>query len=165
MNLNEARTLATTAMTTHGLKGWTFKFNNQKSTMGLTKHYKRTIELSTLMTEHATREQVTATIGHEIAHALVGPGHGHGPVWKRQMLAMGLEPKRCGETNDDQQKVIVATAKYVMTCSVSGKMVGTLNRLVKTRTDRRGFTRTYTGHRCQCHRSSVLYNGKPWSEL
>src|SRR4051812_12271673 len=36
------------------------------------------------------------TLLHEIAHALVGPGHGHGPAWRRKCREVGARPVRCG---------------------------------------------------------------------
>ncbi len=35
------------------------------------------------------------TILHEIAHALVGPGHGHDSVWRTQALKIGCTGSRC----------------------------------------------------------------------
>jgi hypothetical protein len=43
---------------------------------------------------HDERE-VRDTILHEIAHALVGPSHGHDAVWRRQALAIGSSGQRC----------------------------------------------------------------------
>lgn len=34
--------------------------------------------------------QVAATTVHELAHAVLGPGHGHGAEWKRTARALGL---------------------------------------------------------------------------
>lgn len=34
--------------------------------------------------------QIAATAVHELAHAIVGPGHGHGAAWKRAARALGL---------------------------------------------------------------------------
>lgn len=168
MDLREAQTLARTAMRAHGLYGWTFKFNRRRNTFGVCFHQQRTIELSTLLTQHGTREQVTQTIGHEIAHALVGAGEGHGPKWKAQMREMGLRPDRCGEANDTQKIILATTAKYTLTCATSGDTLGTLDRIVKSRRvrTRNGYgIRTYGSRICKCHRSPVLYNGKTWEAI
>jgi hypothetical protein len=47
---------------------------------------------------------------HEIAHAIVGPGHGHGPVWKLQAIALGIAPERCDRIS------VLAPGKYVAVC-------------------------------------------------
>lgn len=160
MNLREAQTLAITAMRAHGLDDWTFSFNRRKNSFGLTNYTRRTIQLSAILTEHGTREQVTQTIGHEIAHALCGIGTGHGPVWKAKMRSMGLVPDRCGDTSEEQVQALRSAAKYVITCSVTGKTIAHKNRIVKTRSLGDGRTRRYKGHRCNCHNVEVLYNGK-----
>jgi predicted SprT family Zn-dependent metalloprotease len=38
---------------------------------------------------------IVESVKHEIAHALVGPGHGHGEVWQRQAAELGIPPVRC----------------------------------------------------------------------
>lgn len=170
MNLREAETLAITAMRAHGLNGsWHFKWNNRKTALGLAqvKNGQKTIQLSKILTLHAAREDVIQTIGHEIAHAIVGVGKGHGPEWRAQMRNMGLVPKVCGEANAQQKIALESAAKYVVTCSVTGKTVATMNRLVKERKVRRGgymVTRKYNAHRCKCHNVAVLYNGRHWEE-
>ena len=41
-----------------------------------------------------TPSQVAATTVHELAHAVIGPGHGHGAAWKRTARALGLVDPR-----------------------------------------------------------------------
>lgn len=91
MDMNTARALAHTMMNDHGLtaRGWTFHFDNAQRRLGLCKHSQRQITVSRYMTEAATREQFANTMTHEIAHALVGPGHGHGPIWKAKARSLG----------------------------------------------------------------------------
>lgn len=166
MNLREAQTLALTAMRAHGLNGWTFSFNRSKTTFGMCYHTRQEIQLSSMLTQHADRHQVIQTIGHEIAHALVGKAAGHGPVWKTKMRSMGLSPDRCGETNEQQKIVLAAAAKYLVTCPIDGKQIATMNRLVKTRRNRRtGTLRVYKGHVCRCHSKPALYNGRSWDDI
>ena len=71
-------------MTRHGLHGWAFRFNRCKQAMGLCVYHRRSIELSIYFVERDNPvEEIRDTILHEIAHALVGPGHGHDKVWKK----------------------------------------------------------------------------------
>ena len=44
-------------------------------------------------------EEVRDTILHEVAHALVGPGHGHDTVWKATAAQVGARPQRRGRTS------------------------------------------------------------------
>src|SRR5271165_928788 len=64
--------------------------------MGLCAYARRTIELSTYFVERNGQEEILDTVLHEIAHALVGPGHGHDAVWKRKCVEIGARPARCG---------------------------------------------------------------------
>ena len=44
-------------------------------------------------------EEIRDTLLHEIAHALVGPGHGHDAVWEARCLEVGAIPRRCGQAD------------------------------------------------------------------
>ena len=43
-------------------------------------------------------DEVRDTILHEIAHALVGPGHGHDAVWKAKCVEVGAKPEAAAAT-------------------------------------------------------------------
>lgn len=96
MNLNEARTLAITLMDKHGLieNGWNFEFDRAKKRLGACHYSKRKITISHYMTEAADEETVTQTLLHEIAHALLPVGAGHGPQWKALAKRIGYTGKR-----------------------------------------------------------------------
>jgi predicted SprT family Zn-dependent metalloprotease len=87
-------TLAHELFTTHGLQDWCFGFNRSKATLGLCRYEARCIELSVHLVERNGPEAVQDTLLHEIAHALVGPGHGHDDAWKRKCLEIGAKPER-----------------------------------------------------------------------
>lgn len=56
------------------------------------------------------------TILHEVAHALVGPGHGHDEVWKATCLEVGARPERCyGE------EVEMPKGRWRATCGGCGR--------------------------------------------
>lgn len=86
-------------MTVHRLQDWRFGFNRRKQSLGLCVYSRRTIELSLPFVELNPHEAIRDTILHEIAHALVGPRHGHDRVWKRKCLEIGAIPQRCGDAN------------------------------------------------------------------
>src|SRR4051794_1787659 len=100
----EARRLALELMARHGLHGWSFQFNWRKRSMGLCRFAVRTIELSAPFVEYNGEDEIRDTILHEIAHALVGPGHGHDAVWKRKCLEIGAKPQRCGQADMPEGK-------------------------------------------------------------
>src|SRR5690606_2786854 len=96
MNHFDAARLARDLMRQHRLHAWTFAFNRAKRGMGLCRYTDRRIELSIHFVTRNDEAEVRDTILHEIAHALAGPEAGHGERWKRQCLAIGATPERCG---------------------------------------------------------------------
>lgn len=92
-------TFATQLITAHGLSDWSFAYNRRKRAMGLCVYQRRTIELSAPFVERNGPPELLDTLLHEIAHALVGPGHGHDAVWKQKCIEVGAKPQRCGEAD------------------------------------------------------------------
>jgi predicted SprT family Zn-dependent metalloprotease len=90
------RRLALALLETHGLVDWSFRFNRHKQSMGYCRYGDRLIELSIYFVEHNDGVEIRDTLLHEIAHALVGPGHGHDRHWKQKCLEIGARPNRCG---------------------------------------------------------------------
>jgi predicted SprT family Zn-dependent metalloprotease len=83
-------------LTEHGLYDWSFEFNRRKLQMGLCLFGLRQIALSVHFVEMNDDAAVRDTLLHEIAHALVGPGHGHDAVWKAKCREIGARPERLG---------------------------------------------------------------------
>ena len=54
------------------------------------------------------------TIRHEIAHALVGPGHGHSIVWQHAAKQVGADTSATYEECDNIEKLRLSKVKYVM---------------------------------------------------
>jgi predicted SprT family Zn-dependent metalloprotease len=92
--LQETRQLALDLFSRHGLPDWSLGFNRGKRAMGWCLYGSRTIELSVHFVERNSAEVIRDTLLHEIAHALVGEGHGHDVVWKRKCLEIGARPER-----------------------------------------------------------------------
>jgi predicted SprT family Zn-dependent metalloprotease len=91
----EARRLAVALMRQHGLIGWRLVFDNAKTRAGICRSGPKEIGLSRVLTALHSQAEVTDTILHEIAHALVGPAHGHNDVWRARALAIGCSAHRC----------------------------------------------------------------------
>jgi predicted SprT family Zn-dependent metalloprotease len=94
MNLYEARNLARTLMTQHGIPDWTFTFDHARRRFGSCQPTRKRITLSRTLTLLNTEEEVRDTLLHEIAHALT-PDDGHGPRWRAMCRKLGCNPKRC----------------------------------------------------------------------
>lgn len=94
-----ARDLALELMARHGLVDWEFRFNRAKRRVGVCYFPQRgrpgRIELSIHFPDLNPDDEVRDTILHEIAHALVGPGHGHDAVWRAKCIEIGAKPRRC----------------------------------------------------------------------
>lgn len=96
MNLGVAEKHARALMRMHGLYGWNFKWDGAKRRYGMCTHNTHTISMSRPLVSQMTELEVENIMLHEIAHALVGPGHGHNEVWRRKALSIGCDGKRCG---------------------------------------------------------------------
>ncbi len=92
--LVDVRRLAYILFARHGLYDWQLTFNRGKRTMGWCLFGSRRIELSVHFIERNDEEVIQDTLLHEIAHALVGPGHGHDAIWKSKCLEIGARPER-----------------------------------------------------------------------
>lgn len=92
MELDVAARMTREVMDDHGLHDWRFSFDNARRRAGVTKYREKTICLSKVLIPLYTRNQVLDVVLHEVAHALVGPGHHHDAVWKAQALAIGASP-------------------------------------------------------------------------
>lgn len=115
MNLVLANRLANQLMTQHGLtqQGWRFKYDSAKRRFGVCKYRYKVIALSAPLVELNDEAEIKDTILHEIAHALVGPSHGHDLVWKRKAIEIGCNGKRCC----DSKVVATPESRYVAVCS------------------------------------------------
>lgn len=98
----EAKQLVFTQMLKHGLydEGWTFGWDTAKRRLGMCCYKRKRISLSVDYVRLNDRAVVLDTILHEIAHALVGWGHKHGPVWQAKAVAVGAKPVACKTAAD-----------------------------------------------------------------
>lgn len=98
----------------NGLSDWKFKMNNSRSNLAETFHSDKTISFSKSFLLVADKEQFEGVTLHEIAHALLGPGFGHGD----EFIA------KCTEIspNADYAKIStnVPIRRYILTCPSCG---------------------------------------------
>ena len=100
MNKYATAALARRLMIEHGLGHWTFQFDNAKRRFGQCRFGTQTISLSAPLCAINDEARVRNTILHEIAHALVGPGHGHDIVWRLRAREIGCDGRRCADGSD-----------------------------------------------------------------
>lgn len=105
---------ARVAMDDHGLDDWSFGWDRAVRRNGQCDLRSMTITMSKHLTSVATDDEAMQTLLHEIAHALVGPGHGHDRVWLAMARAIGYRGQRCSSRAEYDK--VAAAAPYVDEC-------------------------------------------------
>lgn len=95
MDLADAYRLGRQLMDEHGLTDWGLTLDTAKRRAGVCRFDRRTIGLSAPLARLHGEAEVRETVLHEIAHALVGPRHGHDAVWRATALRIGSSGERC----------------------------------------------------------------------
>lgn len=93
----------------HGLTDWKLVLDHARRRAGQCDYRAKTISLSRHYVRYAAESHIRDTILHEIAHALVGPRHGHDAVWRQQARAIGCTATRC-------HTLEFSAARWLMTC-------------------------------------------------
>lgn len=87
------------ALDQHGLKDWHVRLTatlTGMNTLGLCSHKDKCIILNAHHIDIHPDVEIDDTILHEVAHALVGPNHGHNDVWRNKAKEIGLvNPTPC----------------------------------------------------------------------
>ena len=112
MELNVVEMLADKLLDEHGLieKGWRFSFDRAKRRAGSCKFSKKEITIAKAYAKQQEVMEIKNTILHEIAHALVGPQHGHSQIWRKKAKEIGCDASRC-------HHIVFSKPKYVLTCN------------------------------------------------
>jgi len=94
MEITAALTLGRRLLREHGLGDWSIRTDRAKTRAGVCRFGTHTISLSAALTHLHDESEVRDTILHEIAHALVGPFHGHDEVWRAKAIEIGCSGER-----------------------------------------------------------------------
>lgn len=115
--------LALNLMFEHGLieQGWFYSWDRSKARNGLCNYTDKIISMSKYLAPVRTYDQNKNTILHEIAHVLVGAGHGHDAVWKAKAIEIGSDGERCGKIDAEAER---PEHRWVGKCSVCDVQVG-----------------------------------------
>lgn len=103
-----------TLLAQHSLHAWRFEWDTARNRGGRCQYGARLITMSRYLVPAMTQTAARNVMLHEIAHALVGPGHGHDRIWVRQARAIGCTGDRC------HQEATVK-GRYRATCPDCGK--------------------------------------------
>lgn len=127
MNTTLARDLALSLMAHYQLSDWTFKFNRKKSSFGVCYFFEQRIELSSIIVQCNSIEEVRDTILHEIAHAVAFKLYndtGHGIHWQEICKVIGAKPERfAGES------AVCIKPKHYMVNAETGERLRAYHRL------------------------------------
>ena len=95
MDLRDAFAMAEYLLEVHGLDDWEVAYDNAKRRAGICRFDDRVLGLSAPLTAVHSEDDVRDTILHEVAHALVGPRHGHDATWRGMARRIGCSGERC----------------------------------------------------------------------
>lgn len=109
MNLSEADNIARLLVAEHLGSPWRVAWNNRKTVMGVCDHAHMVIGLSRPFFRINGEAELRDTVLHEIAHAIVGHGHGHDAAWRSKARTLGATPQRCGYPENEPQALWTAT--------------------------------------------------------
>ena len=83
-----------------GIKDWHVRINSNVNSgyVGLCSHRDKAIILNAHHIDTHPNAEVINTIRHEVAHALVGPNHGHDTIWQAKAREVGCDhvSTQCG---------------------------------------------------------------------
>ena len=85
---------------------WRFRFETATSRAGICRYTTRTIALSVSYVLQAPWNDIRDTLLHEVAHAIVGPGHAHDAVWQTAARRIGCTAKRCSTVTHSRKRWI-----------------------------------------------------------
>ena len=85
------RTWAEALIALHLDSSWSFAFDNAKRRAGLCDYGRKRISVSRYLSARYDDDTNHQTLLHEVAHALAGPGAGHGSRWKAVARDLGYE--------------------------------------------------------------------------
>jgi predicted SprT family Zn-dependent metalloprotease len=118
MELTAGKDLTLDLMMHHKLYSWFFKWNHAKLQHGRCHHGPKMITLSKHFVNLNDVNSITQTILHEIAHALVGPGHGHDYMWRIKAREIGVKrPTPAKHSN-------MPAFRYTASCPKCGPLRG-----------------------------------------
>ncbi len=124
MELADASQMARALLAQHELNHWSFRFDHARQRCGSCNYQTREVTLSRHFTALNSAREVRDTLLHEIAHALVGPGHGHNLTWRDTARRIGA-PTRA--TNAD---AMMPAPRWSLICNDCGRQVAQRHRRV-----------------------------------
>lgn len=92
--LDDLAAYARSTLDSVGLGEWSFGFDRARTRFGACHYRSRRITLSRPLALRNDEDHSRRTILHEVAHALVGPGHAHDEAWTTTAQRLGIADPR-----------------------------------------------------------------------
>ncbi len=102
------RQQAVALLAEHGLADWCFDFDHATRRAGCCDYRHERISLALQFARQASEAEITDTLLHEIAHALVGKKHNHDAVWRAKAQQLGSSGERCHDSRFCPPRYIIA---------------------------------------------------------
>lgn len=87
-------------------QGWRCNFTKVDRYIAACDHTNKRIIISIPHLNARSEAELLDTIMHEMAHAVVGHGQGHGAIWQKKAIELGAKPIPCAATNADAGRAI-----------------------------------------------------------
>jgi SNF2 family DNA or RNA helicase len=98
----DAQRICDSKLKEYNLKKWKTSFAKSENYLARCYHDQRRIVFSQQFLAGADEKAFNDILAHELAHAIVGPGHGHNSIWVAKARELGLEnPKPCADIKLD----------------------------------------------------------------
>lgn len=125
MRTRDAKQMAEAELKSHGLDQWSFSWMAERTRrrLGQCVQKKKRVQLSPWYARQNTKKHVRGVVLHEVAHALVGPGKGHGAEWKAKCVEIGAAPERRYGSKGRQPPVNRLLPKWVARCCDCGHTI------------------------------------------
>jgi len=104
-------------------QGWSFVWDTRAvRRYGQCRYHKKEIGITKKLANINTFEESQDVVLHEIAHALVGRGHGHNEVWRNKCIEIGAKPEQYYQPEDRGGTVKQLKAKYLLVNKDTGEV-------------------------------------------
>ncbi len=104
-------------------KGWKFVWDNKAvRRYGQCRYNKKEIGVTKKLVAINKISESEDVVLHELAHALVGRGHGHDDTWKIMCRKVGARPERCYKPSHQGGNVNQIKHKYILVHKDTGKV-------------------------------------------
>jgi predicted SprT family Zn-dependent metalloprotease len=118
--------MARALLATHHLQQWSFQFDNGTKRAGCCQYATHVISLSYEFAKRAPDGEITDTLLHEIAHALVGKDHQHDDMWRAKALEIGCSGRRCHDLQFTPPRYIVTCERHCWVATAERRKRGVM---------------------------------------